>query len=362
VTEASAAGADDAARLAAATSAIPPLDLAARERAEAELDRKTKPRRSLGRLEQLAARLAAIRGQARPGPLEAAIVVAAADHGVAAEGVSAYPSEVTAQMVANFASGGAAVCVLAREANARLIVVDAGVREAIATAGVRDLRLGPGTANSAAGPAMSRAQALRGLAAGIDLADEIAAEGVGAVGLGEMGIGNTTAASALTAALLEADPASVTGPGTGLDAAGVERKVEVVRRILAANQPDRPDPLATLAAVGGFEIAFLAGLAIGAAGRRVVILVDGFISAAAALAAARLAPLVPDRLIAAHLSPEPGHRLILEALGLEPLLDLELRLGEGTGAALALPLIRGAQAILERMETFADAGVTDAGR
>jgi nicotinate-nucleotide--dimethylbenzimidazole phosphoribosyltransferase len=362
VTEASAAGADDAARLAAATSAIPPLDLAARERAEAELDRKTKPRRSLGRLEQLAARLAAIRGQARPGPLEAAIVVAAADHGVAAEGVSAYPSEVTAQMVANFASGGAAVCVLAREANARLIVVDAGVREAIATAGVRDLRLGPGTANSAAGPAMSRAQALRGLAAGIDLADEIAAEGVGAVGLGEMGIGNTTAASALTAALLEADPASVTGPGTGLDAAGVERKVEVVRRILAANQPDRPDPLATLAAVGGFEIAFLAGLAIGAAGRRVVILVDGFISAAAALAAARLAPLVPDRLIAAHLSPEPGHRLILEALGLEPLLDLELRLGEGTGAALALPLIRGAQAILERMATFADAGVTDAGR
>jgi nicotinate-nucleotide--dimethylbenzimidazole phosphoribosyltransferase len=177
-----------------------------------------------------------------------------------------------------------------------------------------------------------------------------------------MGIGNTTAASALTAALLDADPVAVTGPGTGLDADGVARKVEVVRRILTANEPDRSDPLATLAALGGFEIAFLAGLAIGAAGHRLVVLIDGFISAAAALAAARLAPLLPDRLVAAHLSPEPGHRLILEALGPEPLLDLELRLGEGTGAALALPLIRGAQAILAEMATFADAGVTDAGR
>jgi nicotinate-nucleotide--dimethylbenzimidazole phosphoribosyltransferase len=362
VTEPIAGDVGDAARLSAAIAAIPPLDLDAREEAEAELDRKTKPRRSLGRLEHLAARLAAIRGQARPGPLEAAIVVAAADHGVAAEGVSAYPPEVTAQMVANFAGGGAAICVLAREANARLIVVDVGVREAVADPEVRDLRVGAGTANSAAGPAMSRGQALRALSAGIDLAGEIAADGVGAVGLGEMGIGNTTAASALTAALLEADPVAVTGPGTGLDAAGVARKVEVVRRILAANEPDRSDPLAALAAVGGFEIAFLAGLAIGAAGRRVMVLLDGFISAAAALAATRLAPLLPDRLVAAHLSPEPGHRLILDALGLEPLLDLELRLGEGTGAALALPLIRGAQAILEEMATFADAGVTDAGR
>lgn len=352
----------DGERLAAAIAAIPPLDLAAREAAETELDRKTKPRRSLGRLEPLAAHLAAIRGGGGPGALEAAIVVAAADHGVAAEGVSAYPSEVTAQMVANFASGGAAICVLAREANARLIVVDAGVREPVADAGVRDLRLGPGTANSAAGPAMSREQALRALVTGIELADELAAEGIGVVGLGDMGIGNTTAASALAAALLGADPAAVTGPGTGLDSEGIARKIEVVGRVLAANQPDPSDPLAALAGVGGFEIAMLAGLAIGAAGRRMVVVLDGFISSAAALAAARMAPPLADRPVAAHLSPEPGHALILEALGLEPLLDLELRLGEGTGAALALPLIRAAAAILEEMATFADAGVTDAGR
>ncbi len=334
--------------LAATLAAIEPLDPAIRAAAEAELDAKTKPRGSLGRLERLAAQVAQIRGSVRPGPLDAAIVVAAADHGVAAEGVSAYPQEVTAQMVANFSSGGAAVAVLARQARAKLVVVDAGV--------------GAGTANFAEGPAMSEKQALEKVAEGISLAGELAGEGVGIVALGEMGIGNSTAASALSAALLGIDPERVVGPGTGLDAEGVARKADVVRRALAVNRSRLGEPLAALAAVGGFEIALLVGIALGAAERRMTILVDGFISAAAALIVHRLCPGIGDYLIAAHLSPEPGHRLLLNELGLEPLLDLGLRLGEGSGAALALPLVRAAVAILEEMATFESAGVTDAGR
>lgn len=349
------------ARLTAAAASVAPLDGAARAAAEAELAVKTKPRGSLGRLEEVAARIAAIRGTARPGELRAAVVVAAADHGVAAEGVSAYPPEVTAQMVANFASGGAAVSVLARRAGASVLVVDAGVNGGRVPRGVRSLGLGPAR-NSARGPAMSRARALRAAAAGIDLADELAGAGTGIVGLGEMGIGNTTAASALAAVLLGVGPERVIGPGTGLDRAGVARKSEVVRRILAVNRCARGDPLAALAAVGGPEIALLAGLAVGAAARRLVVVVDGFISSVAALAAARIAPAVGDCLLASHLSPEPGHRLVLAELGLEPLLDLGLRLGEGSGAALALPMLDAARAVLEEMASFADAGVTDAGR
>jgi nicotinate-nucleotide--dimethylbenzimidazole phosphoribosyltransferase len=350
-----------AARLAAAVAAVEPVDRAARAAVEAELDAKTKPRGSLGRLEELAARVGAAR-RSPGGELSAALVVAAADHGVAAEGVSAYPPEVTAQMVANFAAGGAAVSVLARQAGARLLVVDAGVAEAYEAPSVRRLGLGSGAANSTHGPAMSLEQACSTMAAGIDLAEELAAEGFGLVGLGEMGIGNTTAASALSAALLGLDPVEVTGPGTGLDREGVARKTEVVGRALAANRSRLGGPVATLAALGGFEIALLAGLALGAAGRGLVVVLDGFISASAALVAARLAPALPDRLVAAHLSPEPGHRLLLEELGLAPLLDLEMRLGEGSGAALALPLIRSSLAILDEMASFEAAGVTDAGR
>ena len=319
-------------------------------------DGKTKPRRSLGRLEELGVRLAEIRGFV-PDSLEAAVVVAAGDHGVAAEGVSAYPSEVTAQMVLNFASGGAAINVLARQAGARLVLVDAGVAVPVDTPGVRELRLGPGTASFTSGPAMTDDQASRGLEAGAALVDEL---GVDVVGLGEMGIGNTTSASAITAALLDVPPEWVCGRGTGVDDAGLARKVDAVRRGLAAN-PAR-EPLSVLAGLGGFEIAVLAGVVLGCARNRAVALLDGFITTAAALVAVRLEPGVGDVLIASHLSPEPGHALLLDALQLRPLLDLELRLGEGSGAALALPLLRSAVAILAEMATFEDAGVTDAGR
>jgi nicotinate-nucleotide--dimethylbenzimidazole phosphoribosyltransferase len=317
-------------------------------------DGKTKPRGSLGRLEELGCRIAAIRGFV-PKTLDAAIVVAAGDHGVAREGVSAYPQEVTAQMVANFAAGGAAINVLARQAGAKLVLVDAGVATAFEHELVRPVRIGPGTANMLDGPAMTAAETQLALEAGSSLADELGQ--VDIVALGEMGIGNTTSASALTAALLGVDPALVCGRGTGLDDTGVARKIETVRRAVELHQGADP-----LAALGGFEIAFLAGLARGCARRRIVVLLDGFITGAAALAAVRIERSVADVLIAAHRSPEPGHALLLDALGLEPLLDLDLRLGEGSGAALALPLLRASIAILAEMATFTDAGVTDAGR
>jgi nicotinate-nucleotide--dimethylbenzimidazole phosphoribosyltransferase len=320
-------------------------------------DAKTKPRGSLGRLEELGVRLAGIRGFV-PDSLAAAIVVAAGDHGVAAEGVSAYPSEVTAQMVLNFAAGGAAINVLARQAGAQLLVVDAGVATPVDAEGVVPLRLGAGTESFASGAAMTEEQARRGLEAGAELVGSLCA--VDVVGLGEMGIGNTTSASAITAALLDLDPEQVCGRGTGVDDVGLARKVDVVRRGLAAN-PSR-EPLAVLAGLGGFELAVLAGVLLGCAGARIAVLLDGFITTAAALVAVRLEPAAADVLIASHRSPEPGHALLLDALGQEPLLDLSLRLGEGTGAALALPLLRGAVAILAEMATFDDAGVTDAGR
>ena len=326
---------------------IEPADHEASNAAARALDAKTKPRGSLGRLEEVAQRVAGIRHDPAPGRLQAAVVVVAADHGVASEGVSVYPQEVTRQMLANFDDGGAAVCVLTRIAGASLLVIDAGV--------------GAPTGNIAEGPAMSRADALRWVEEGMGVADELASAGVGIVAIGEMGIGNTTAAAALCAALLDVEPAATCGRGTGVDDAGLARKVEVVSRALRANDLS-DDPLAVLAAVGGFELACLCGLALGAAANRQVVLLDGFIATVAALVATRLAPDAVDAMIAAHLSPEPGHRLALDALGLEPLLDLGLRLGEGSGAALALPLLDASLAILAEMATFESAGVTDAGR
>jgi nicotinate-nucleotide--dimethylbenzimidazole phosphoribosyltransferase len=317
-------------------------------------DAKTKPRGSLGRLEELGVRIAGIRGVV-PDRLRAVIVVAAGDHGVTAERTSAYPQEVTRQMVANFVAGGAAVNVLAREAGADVVVVDAGIAVPLESDAVRRVRIGAGTANLATGPAMTPVQLEDALAAGRAFAGEL--EPYDVVGLGEMGIGNTTAASALVAALLRVDPAAVCGPGTGLDAAGIARKIDVVARALAVNAGADP-----LAALGGFEIAFLAGLASGCAARGIVVLLDGFITGAAALAAVERDPRVRDVLVASHRSPEPGHALVLEALGLAPLLDLGLRLGEGSGAALALPLLHASIAVLRDMATFESAGVTDAGR
>jgi nicotinate-nucleotide--dimethylbenzimidazole phosphoribosyltransferase len=331
------------------------------EAARAALDAKTKPRGSLGRLEDLAVRIAEIRGTPAPGQLRAAVVVAAADHGVAAHRVSAYPREVTGQMLTNFAAGGAAICVLARHAGADLHVFDLGVATP-PVPGVRDLRVAEGTADLTVGPAMTMGQLDRCLGAGSSVAVELADQGIGIVALGEMGIGNTTSASALVAALLEADPAAVCGRGTGVDDDGLARKVAAVRSALTANRVDRRDGRRVLAALGGFEIAFLTGLAIGAAERRMVALLDGFITGAAALAAERIRPGTRSAMVAAHRSPEPGHSLVLDALGLEPLLDLGLRLGEGSGAALALPIVNASLAILEEMATFESAGVTDAGR
>ena len=327
--------------------------MSAADDARARYDGKTKPRGSLGRLEDLGVRIAAIRGFV-PDRLDAAVVVAAGDHGVVAEGVSAYPQEVTTQMVANFVAGGAAINVLAREAGAALVVVDTGIAVPLESADVRQVRIGAGTANLATGPAMTDEEVQAALDAGAALAAELS---VDVVALGEMGIGNTTSASALVASVTGADPAAVCGPGTGLDAEGVAHKVDVVRRALEVNAGRDP-----LTALGGFEIAFLAGLAIGCAERRLVVLLDGFITTAAALAAVAREPRVAAVLIASHRGSEPGHAIALEALGLEPLLDLGLRLGEGSGAALALPLLHASIAIMRDMATFESAGVTDAGR
>jgi nicotinate-nucleotide--dimethylbenzimidazole phosphoribosyltransferase len=342
-------------------ASVPEPDAAAAAAARAALDAKAKPRSSLGRLEELACRVAAVRGTARPGRLAPAVVVCAADHGIAAEGVSAYPQEVTGQMLRTFAAGDAAVCVLAREAGARLLVVDLGVAEPLQDPAILDRRVRTGTANAARGPAMTAAEAERAVATGIELAADLVEDGVGLVAVGEMGIANTTAASALTAALLETDPGAVCGRGTGLDDAGLERKVATVRRALDANRVSPDDPLGALRAVGGLEIAALAGVILGCAARRTPVLVDGFITAAAALAAVRLQGRCRAALIAAHRSPEPGHNAILVALELEPLLDLGMRLGEGSGAAVALPLVAAALAILADMATFEGARVTDTG-
>jgi nicotinate-nucleotide--dimethylbenzimidazole phosphoribosyltransferase len=347
--------------LQAACMRVVPVDAEAAAEARRRLDEKTKPRRSLGRIEELACQIAAARRTAAPPLPRKAVVVMAADHGVADEGVSAYPAEVTAQMLLNFARGGAAINVLARQAGARLVVVNMGTRAPAEAAEVLDRRIGPGTRSFTAGPAMSREEATRAVEAGVAIADGLADDGIELLAVGEMGIGNTTAASALTAALLGLAPEEVTGRGTGIDDRGWARKVDAVRRALAAN-PERNDPLAVLAGLGGFEIAGLVGAMVGAAGRGVPVMLDGFITAAAALVAVRMAPPLRGYLISSHRSVEVGHRALLAALGTLPLLDLDLRLGEGSGAALALPLVDASLKILHEMATFASAGVSDTGR
>jgi nicotinate-nucleotide--dimethylbenzimidazole phosphoribosyltransferase len=298
------------------------------------------------------------------------VLVLAADHGVTEEGVSAYPQEVTVQMIANFDRGGAAINVLARRQRASLHVLDLGVKGASGNPcpegrllGGEETSLGPGTANFLAGPAMSHAQALRAIDIGRRAVRELQArEGVRVLALGEMGIGNTTSASALTAALTGLPADAVTGRGTGLDEARRRHKAAVVGRALERHFPGRAGPvgiLEALTAVGGFEIAGLAGAALEAAARRVAVLLDGFISTVAGLAAARLEPAARGYFLAAHRSAEPGHRALLEALDLEPLLDLGLRLGEGSGAALALNLLQCAADVMRDMATFAEAGVSE---
>lgn len=349
---------DDVRRIREACEAVPPLDVEAAAAAQQALDDKTKPRGSLGRLEALAVWFAAARGEARPARPRPVSVVCAGDHGVAAGGVSAYPPEVTAQMVANFAAGGAAINVLARAAGAELVVVDVAVSGPRPPAPVLDHRIRGGTRDLRTESAMTVDETRAALVVGLDLAADIERRGLTLVGLGEMGIGNSTAASALTAAYCERDPAAVTGRGTGVDDAGHGRKLAAVREGLARCRPDAADPLRTLAELGGFEIAALAGLTIGCAARRIPVITDGFIATAAALAAARLCPAVQPWLLAAHRSVEPGHAVQLADLGLRPLLDLDMRLGEGTGAALAFPIVDAAVRVLHDMASFGEAGVS----
>lgn len=339
---------------------VAPLDEAAMEEARRRQDQLTKPRGSLGRLEELAVRLAGITGRVRQHLPNKTVVLMAGDHGVVEEGVSAYPQSVTAQMVANFLRGGAAINVLARRAGARVVVVDMGV--AVELPCHPDLivrKIGRGTRNMAEGPAMTREEALAAIEAGFQLADEEIRRGIDLLATGDMGIGNTTPSSAIAAVLLNRRAHEVTGRGTGLDDAGLARKVAVVERAIAVNQPDPSDPLDVLARVGGYEIAGLVGVILKGAVERVPVVIDGFISGAAALVAVRLCPAAREYLLVAHCSAEPGHRLILEALGLRPLLDLDLRLGEGTGAALAMHLVDDALALLDEMATFEEAGVAD---
>jgi nicotinate-nucleotide--dimethylbenzimidazole phosphoribosyltransferase len=325
--------------------------------AQARLDRLTKPPGSLGRLEALAVRVVVITGREAPRIETPVIFTLAGDHGVVAEGVSAYPQAVTAQMVENFCRGGAAVNVLARHVGARVVVADLGVAADLPPhAGLVRRKVAAGTRNLARGPAMTRSEALAALAVGAALVDEAAPD---CVGTGEMGIGNTTAASALTAALTGADARAVTGRGTGVDDAAWARKVEVVRRALEANRPDPRDPLSVLAGLGGLEIAGLVGVILAGAARRVPVVLDGFIATAGALVAVRLVPAAREYLIAAHRSAEPGHALLLETLGQVPCLDLGMRLGEGTGAALGIGLLRAALACYTDMATFKEAGVSE---
>ena len=328
--------------------------------ARQRLDRLAKPPGSLGRLEELAWRLALTSGRCPPAVRHPVIFTLVADHGVVAEGVSAYPQIVTAQMIENFLAGGAAVNVLAREAGARVVVADLGVAHPVgARPGLVDLRVAPGTANMAVGAAMTRGQALQAVEAGASLVEAERGHGLDLIGTGEMGIGNSTAASALVAALTGAAPEDVAGPGTGLDAAGRRGKARVIARALAVNRPDPGDPLGALAAVGGFEIAGLTGVILAGAAARIPVMLDGFIAGAAALVAVRLAPAAREFLLASHRSAEPGHGVILDALGLEPYLDLGMRLGEGTGAALGIGLARAAASVLRDMATFKSAGVSE---
>jgi nicotinate-nucleotide--dimethylbenzimidazole phosphoribosyltransferase len=340
-------------------NAITPLNQEAMIAAKERQARLTKPAGSLGRLETLSIQIAGITGQLDPPLTERVVIVAAGDHGVTTEGVSAYPSEVTPQMVLNFLNGGAAINVLARQVEARVVVLDAGVATDLPDhPDLIQAKVAPGTNNFAQGPAMTRDQALQAIETGIAAVAREHEQGLHLVGTGDMGIGNTTPSSAICAVLTGADVTEVTGRGTGIDDAAWHNKVDVIRRALDKNQPDPNDPLDVLAKVGGFEIGAIAGVILAAAARRIPVLVDGFISTAGALIAAALAPLSRDYMIAAHRSVEPGHQIMQDHLDLQPIFYLDLRLGEGTGSALAMPVVAAATATLNEMATFAEARVS----
>lgn len=328
--------------------------------AQARLDRLTKPIGSLGRLEELAARYVMITGEMKPKVPRGAVFTFAADHGVTVEGVSAYPSAVTPQMVLNFLRGGAGVNVLARHVGIEVRVVDIGVAyDFEAAPGLIHKKIMPGTKNLLVESAMSSTQAEHTLQVGIALATEATQQGIGLIGTGEMGIGNTTASSAITAVMTRRSVSEVTGRGTGIDDASHARKIDVIQRALDLHRLDSTNPMEVLAKVGGLEIGGLAGLMLGAAAARIPVVLDGFIAGAAALIAVGLQPRCKDYLMASHRSVERGHQAILDHLGLKPLFDLDLRLGEGTGACLGMSLVFAAIKILTEMATFDEAGVSE---
>jgi nicotinate-nucleotide--dimethylbenzimidazole phosphoribosyltransferase len=348
--------------LATTVKGIEPASGEWRQKAGEHIDKLTMPPRALGRLLDLAEQLAGIRRTIKPRVENKVVVTMAGDHGVVSEGVSAFPQEVTPQMVRNFVAGGAGINVIARVAGARVVVVDMGVAGDLgdlARAGrILSYRIAPGTRNMATGPAMSREQACAALEAGIDIVGVLAAEGLDLLGTGDMGIGNTAPSAAVLSAFAGLPARETAGRGTGVGDEALENKIRVIDRALAVNKPDPQDAVDVLAKVGGFEIGGIAGLILGAAYHRIPVVVDGFISSAGALVAKALAPDAVDYMIAAHRSHEQGHRIMLEVLGLSPLLDLNLRLGEGTGAALSMKVVEAAAAVISDMATFEDAGVT----
>jgi nicotinate-nucleotide--dimethylbenzimidazole phosphoribosyltransferase len=341
-------------------SQIRPLDAEAAAAAQTRQNTLTKPPGSLGRLEELSVRLAGILGQPLPTIKDKVIITMAGDHGVVEEGVSAYPQEVTPQMVLNFLGGGAAINALARHVGARVVVVDMGVKGDLPVhPDLLNKKVAPGTANIARGPAMTREQAIRSLEAGIEVVEAEIGRGLDIVGLGEMGIGNTTPSAAIAAAFTGEPPDLIAGRGTGVDDDGLVRKIKAIQAALAVNRPDPDDGLDVLTKVGGFEIGGLAGAILGAAAHRKAVMVDGFISTAAAMVAVSLAPAAKPYLIAAHRSQEYGHGMMLDWLRLIPLIDLDMRLGEGTGAAIGISLAEAACKALAEMATFEEAGVSD---
>lgn len=338
---------------------IKPVSPELLQQAQAMLDNKTKPQGSLGRLEEFARRIVAISGNPDPDISRKVVFTFAGDHGVTEEGVSLFLREVTTQMVMNFIFGGAGVNVLARHVGADVRVVDVGVDHDFAgMAGLIHKKVARGTKNFAKGPAMSSDETIAALTVGIELADRCRAEGVGLVGTGEMGIGNTTPSSAIIAAISGKTVAEVTHRGTGIGNEALANKIRVIERGLALNRPDPSDPLDVLAKVGGLEIAAIAGLVLGCAANSIPVVIDGFISTAGALIASELHPHVRDYIFAAHQSVEIGHSFMLERIGAEPILDLQFRLGEGTGAALAMTLIEAGVKVLKEMATFEQAGVS----
>lgn len=338
---------------------IQPIDETAAQAARARQDTLTKPQGSLGRLEELSVQLAGITGNTIPMIKNKVIVTMAGDHGVVAEGVSAFPQEVTPQMVSNFLAGGAAINVLARFVGARVVVVDMGIAADLpACEGLVSKKIAHGTANMTKGAAMTHDQATEAILRGVEVIEAEIARGLDIVGTGDMGIGNTTPSAAIACTLTGRPPAEIAGRGTGVDDEGLKRKINAIERALSMNKPDPKNGLDVLAKVGGFEIGGLAGVMLGAAANRKPVMVDGFISTAAAMIAVAIAPQCRPYLISAHRSKEYGHGVMLDWLGVKPLLDLDLRLGEGTGAALGISLAEAACKILAEMATFSEAGVS----